>query len=89
VPRGTRFYGYDVAGAQTYARFGSTTGAGITYDAENRLVSASGAKSATLAYDPLGRLHQIVSGNVTTRFLYDGDRLVAECQRQGNFPQSW
>jgi RHS repeat-associated protein len=41
-------------------------------------VSASGAKSATLSYDPLGRLFQVTTATDTTRFLYDGDRLVAE-----------
>ncbi len=49
-----------------------------TYDAENRLITASGAHSATLSYDPLGRLFNVVSGGVTTQFLYDGDALVAE-----------
>ena len=48
------------------------------YDAENRLVSASGATSATLSYDPLGRLFQVTGGGNTTQFLYDGDELVAE-----------
>jgi RHS repeat-associated protein len=48
------------------------------YDTENRLVSASGAKNATLAYDPLGRLYQVTSAGTTTRFVYDGDRLIAE-----------
>lgn len=45
------------------------------YDAENRLITASGG--VTLSYDPLGRLWQ-TAGTVTTRFLYDGDELVAE-----------
>ena len=54
---------------------GATT---FTYDVENRLVSASGAHSAQLRYDPLGRLWQLASGAATTRFLYDGDALVAE-----------
>jgi RHS repeat-associated protein len=72
-------YGHDLNGNLTSV--GTTQS--YVYDAENRLVSASGAKSATLAYDPLGRLHQIVSGGVTTRFLYDGDRLVAEYSGSG------
>src|SRR3546814_6131025 len=42
------------------------------------LVGASGGSSATLRYDPLGRLYEVVSGSNTTRFLYDGDELVAE-----------
>jgi RHS repeat-associated protein len=53
------------------------------YDAENRLVRASGATSATLAYDPLGRLWQVSGGSGTTRFVYDGDRLVAEYNSSG------
>lgn len=54
------------------------------YDAENRLVSASGAKSANLSYDPAGRLFDISSpATGTTRFLYDGDALVAEYSSAG------
>src|SRR3954463_13488016 len=56
----------------------------FVYDAENRLVSASGGHSATLAYDPLGRLWQIASTTATTRLLYDGDRLVTEYDGAGN-----
>ncbi|MBL8537074.1 MAG: hypothetical protein JNM59_06685 [Hyphomonadaceae bacterium] len=48
------------------------------YDLENRLISVSGSVSGSLSYDPLGRLRQTVAGGVTTLFLYDGDRLVAE-----------
>jgi RHS repeat-associated protein len=46
-------------------------------------VSASGAKNATLRYDPLGRLYEVVSSGSTTRFLYDGDELVAEYNGPG------
>jgi RHS repeat-associated protein len=53
------------------------------YDVENRLVSASGAKNAALAYDPLGRLWQVTSGGATSRFLYDGDRMVEERNAAG------
>jgi RHS repeat-associated protein len=55
-----------------------------TYDFENRLTSASGAKNATLKYDPLGRLDEISGGAATTYFLYDGDALVAEYDNSGN-----
>lgn len=50
------------------------------YDAENRLVHATGAgKDVTLTYDPLGRLVQLGGSNVgDVQFLYDGDALVAE-----------
>jgi RHS repeat-associated protein len=76
-----------VAGTtHTYDANGNLTFDGATsfvYDAENRLVSASGAKNATLTYDPMGRLFQISSGSSTTQFLYDGDRLVAEYNGSG------
>jgi RHS repeat-associated protein len=52
---------------------------------ENRLISASGAKNAQLKYDPLGRLYETNngSGGGVTRFLYDGDALVAEYNSAG------
>jgi RHS repeat-associated protein len=70
----------------TYDANGNLTSDGSTtflYDVENRLVSASGAKNATLRYDPLGRLYETVGGGNTTRFLYDGDELVAEYDGSG------
>ncbi|HEY6644126.1 RHS repeat-associated core domain-containing protein [Povalibacter sp.] len=65
---------------------GNLTSDGATnfvYDTENRLVSASGAKNATLTYDPMGRLFQVSSGGNTTQFLYDGDSLAAEYNAGG------
>ena len=59
---------------------GSTT---FLYDIENRLVSASGAKTAGLTYDPMGRLWQVTGTSTNTRFLYDGDELVAEYDSGG------
>jgi RHS repeat-associated protein len=47
-----------------------------TYDIENRLVGRTGG--VTLSYDPLGRLYEVTGSSGTTRFLYDGDALVAE-----------
>ena len=57
----------------------------FTYDVENRLIAASGARTAGLVYDPLGRLYETSggSGGVTTRFLYDGDELIAEYSSTG------
>jgi RHS repeat-associated protein len=76
---GPAAFTYDANG--NLASDGST---GFVYDAENRLVSASGAKNATLSYDPLGRLFQVTSGGgATTRFLHDGDELVAEYSGSG------
>jgi RHS repeat-associated protein len=55
----------------------------IIDDIENRLISASGGHSATLAYDPLGRLYS-VSGSSSTNFIYDGDTLAEEADSNGN-----
>jgi len=71
----------------SYDAKGNLTSDGATtfaYDSENRLVSASGAKNATLAYDPLGRLYQVTAGTATTRFEYDGDEIAAEYDGSGN-----
>ena len=70
------------------------------YDVENRLVekraqganntncaalSYAGALQARLRYDPLGRLYEVTaSTGAITRFLYDGDALVAEYDGGGN-----
>jgi RHS repeat-associated protein len=87
---------YSVNGLNQYTSVAGTTHAydlnsnltsdgatSFVYDSENRLVSASGAKTATLTYDPLGRLFQISSASGTTQFLYDGDNLVAEYTGSG------
>ena len=47
-----------------------------TYDSSNMLTSSS--NGAALTYDPTGRLLSIAQGGVTTKFLYDGTRLIAE-----------
>jgi RHS repeat-associated protein len=71
----------------TYDANGSLVSDGGTnyiYDIENRLVSASGEHNGSLVYDPLGRLFQVSSASTgTTRFLYDGDALVAEYNGAG------
>jgi len=73
--------GYSYDGNGNLTSDGSTT---FVYDSENRLVSASGARNATLIYDPLGRLFQTSGGTAgTTQFLYDGDELVAEYDGSG------
>tara|TARA_R110000868_G_C10965232_1_gene769025 strand:- start:395 stop:3016 length:2622 start_codon:yes stop_codon:yes gene_type:complete len=78
VTAGTSMPSYDANGNMT-----SFEGASYGYDVENRLISASGAKSASLTYDPMGRLNTTSSGGVTTRFLYDGDELVGEYDGAG------
>jgi RHS repeat-associated protein len=60
------------------------------YDTENRLVSASGpTESATLKYDPLGRLYEANTSSGVTRFVYDGDRLIAEYNGSGTLQRRY
>jgi RHS repeat-associated protein len=81
---------YTSAGPATfiYDDNGNLTGDGSNsylYDVENRLVTATGATTANLRYDPMGRLYETSAGTAatTTRFLYDGDELVAEYGNTG------
>jgi RHS repeat-associated protein len=79
---------YTAAGAASfsYDGQGNLTGDGVNsyaYDIENRLVGASGAHSAALRYDPLGRLYEVSGPAGLTRFLNDGDALVGEYDASG------
>ena len=79
---------YTAVGGATHSwdANGNLTGDGASsfgYDTENRLVSVSGAQSATLTYDPLGRLWEASISAGVTRFLYDGDRLIGEYASSG------
>ncbi len=82
TPNGLNQYTNIDGVAHAYDANGNLTSDGLNtylYDIENRLVQVSGGHSATLVYDPLGRLFQVG----TTRFLYDGDALVAEYNMSG------
>ncbi len=64
----------------TYDGRGNTTNdttKAYSYDAMNRL-TGSPTNGASAVYDATGRLVQIAQGGATTRFLYDGTRLIAE-----------
>lgn len=79
---------YTAAGPATftYDANGNLTSDGSVnygYDIENRLVSASGARTAALTWDPLGRLFAVSAPSGTTQFLYDGDELIAEYNSAG------
>lgn len=67
---------------QGYDANGNLTSDGVStyvYDVENRMVSGTaGGAPFTLHYDPLGRLYEVNGNGTITRFLYDGDDLVAE-----------
>jgi RHS repeat-associated protein len=77
---------YSAAGTATftYDPNGNLTSDGtntFSYDIENRLVGRSGG--VALRYDPLGRLYEVAAPSGSTRFLYDGDSLVAEYSASG------
>ena len=61
-----------------------------TYDSENRLRTATGAfGSASYTYDPFGRRLSKTINSTTTRFLYDGDDLLAETDSAGTLTASY
>lgn len=67
----------------SYDTKGNLTGDGTrtySYDAANRLISATGVP--TVNYDPADRLQEVV-GTSTTRFLYDGSDVIAEYSSSG------
>jgi RHS repeat-associated protein len=61
----------------------------FVYDVENRLVTRSGAATATVHYDPLGRMYEVVSGTTTRRYLYDGSDRVAEYNASGTMQRRY
>jgi RHS repeat-associated protein len=60
---------------------------GYCYDSENRLTGAGTTfnctASATLGYDPFGRLEDIAAGGAATGFAYDGLNMLAEYDGSG------
>jgi len=93
APDGLNRYGAVAGTSYAYDLNGNLTSDGTTiysYDVENRLTGASGAKSATINYDPLGRIFQTGGGAAgTTTFLYDGDDLVARYDSTGAMLRSY
>jgi RHS repeat-associated protein len=87
VPNGLNQYGSVSGTTYGYDRNGNLTSDGastFSYDIENRLTGATGAKNAVINYDPLGRIFQTGGGAAgTTTFLYDGDALVARYDSAG------
>lgn len=86
TPTGDVYLGYDLRGLQTFARFSSASGVGITnvYDGFGRLTSATNNMGATTRvltsqYDANGNRTQLTyPDNSFFTFVYDGlDRLTA------------
>lgn len=72
------FYGYDLRGLQTYARFGSDTGNGVTngYDGLGRLITSTTAMAQTTrtissAYDANGNRIQLTTPRGSWTYTYD------------------
>lgn len=96
---GAASFCYDANGNLT-AAFGTSNPTVYLYDVENRLVEMraatstncpngslgyTGALRASLRYDTLGRLYEVLgnSSATTTRFLYDGDAMIGEYDASG------
>ena len=73
----TTSFQYDANGNMTHD--GTTS---FAYDNDNRLVSANGA---SLSYDAVGRLYEVSKSGVTTRFIYDGNRLIGELNTNNGY----
>ena len=74
----------------TYDPNGNLTSDGTrtySYDSENRLLTATviaSGSEAIYTYDPFGRRLTKTINGVTSRFLYDGDQILAETDAAGN-----
>ncbi|MEO7178778.1 MAG: hypothetical protein ABIW83_08030, partial [Allosphingosinicella sp.] len=80
---GSATFGYDANGNLT-STVNPPWSTSYVYDVENRLVSATGAQTAELVYDPLGRLFQTSGGPAgVTQFVYDDDALILEYNSGG------
>jgi RHS repeat-associated protein len=87
TPNGLNQYTSVAGSSLTYDASGNLTSEGsnaYVYDGENRLVSATSAGvTTTLTYDSLGRLWRVQKTTADTRFLYDGNALIAEYDSAG------
>ncbi len=74
-----KLFTYDSNDSLTRSTFG-TKQANYTYDYENRVVSITqtGLPNATYKYDYLGRRIEKNIGGTITKYIYDGDNIIAE-----------
>jgi RHS repeat-associated protein len=86
------FYGYDLRGLQTYARFGSAEGEGVTnsYDGFGHLTGSTTAMAGTsravsAAYDANGNRTQVTTPRGSWAYAYDtADRLIQVSELGGD-----
>ena len=80
IQAGNNRYTYDATGNLTSD--GTFT---YAYDYENRLITANKTgTSAAYKYDSFGRRIEKTVGSASTKFLYDGDQIIAEYDSSGN-----
>lgn len=86
------YYGYDLRGLQTYARFGGSSGKGVTnvYDGFGQLVSSTTNmdgidRTVSAEYDAKGNRTRLTTPRGIWVYDYDGlDRLTALSEEVGN-----
>ncbi len=79
-----KLFTYDSNGSLTRSTFG-TKQANYTYDYENRVssITQTGLPSVTYKYDYLGRRIEKNIGGTITKYIYDGDNIIAEYDGSG------
>jgi RHS repeat-associated protein len=62
---------------------------GYKYDAENRIVSVNvnGSSSESYSYDASNHRVKKIVGGVVTHYIWEGNQVIAEYERGGNFTQ--
>ena len=89
---GTKTFQYDPNG-NLLSRLDTSTGlkTSYDYDMKDRLtqVTLPDSTQVTFTYDALGRRASKTSGFQTTRYLWDGDELLAELDPSGNLLRSY
>jgi RHS repeat-associated protein len=79
-----KLFTYDSNGSLTRTTFG-TKQVNYTYDYENRVssITQTGLPNVTYKYDYLGRRIEKNIGGTVTKYIYDGDNIIAEYDSAG------